>query len=541
MEKTITEYVSLLHIPLSKKNCEKLIASHPDYPSLLSVADVMERLGIHFTVARTDPKRKESLPFPCLLHLDTYGGEFLLVKDEKELHHKKEKLKHWSGVFAKAEPVDNIRDQAHKEALNDERRFRRMVFAGLASTIGLVMLSLFGSFTWILAFLLVTSSAGVITGYLLFARDLGITYKAIETFCNAGNLAGCSKVTSAREGEFFGIKFTDAGFIFFVAQLVLISFFLLPSTAGGNYLTALFYLSALSIPIVFYSIWLQAVTIKTWCRLCLVVSIILVLQAGILFFLAGNGMIDPGALTLTTVLSTILIFTVTGSAVYILKYIIQEKNRAVAEETGANRIKYSPEIFKYLLTKGKKTNLSSFKHEFLVGRPDASVNVMMAVNLYCEPCKTELENAWYLLSIYPEKVNVTLRFLRSGDNGHTSNYLLGYWLENSNGAGSETVGEQSLIREWYETMDLKVFKTSRPNKKNTVSSNGKPDPAIQAHYDWIKKAGIKKTPTTFINGYELPGQYRVKDLIPMIPGLVDLMVDKEISVMRHSEATSSKV
>jgi len=517
-----------------------LIASHPDYPSLLSVSDVMERLGIGFTVARTEKGKKKSLAFPCLLHLDAYGEELLLVKDEKDLIDKQEKLKYWSGVVAKVQTTDNIHDQAHHEALKEERRFKRMVIAGFAALIGLVMLSLFGSFTWIMAVLLITSFAGVITGYLLVARDLGITYKAVENFCNTGNLTGCSKVTNAKEGEIFGIKFTDAAFIYFSAQLVLISFFTVPLSPATTYSAVLFYLSVLAIPVVAYSIWLQAVTIKTWCRLCLVVSANLVIQAGILSYLAGNVMIDPGAVTFAAALSTILIFTVTGAAVYGVKHVVQGKNKAVENETGANRIKYSPEIFMYLLRRGKKIDLSSFKHEFLVGSPDAPVNVMMAVNLYCGPCKTELENVWQLLSIYPEKVNVTLRFLRSSDDGHTSNYLLKHWLENRNGSGKGAVDKQSLIREWYATMDLKIFKASRPNN-GTASSNGKPGPAIQAHYDWVREAGIKKTPTTFVNGYELPGQYRVNDLIPMIPGLTEMLVHNQISERKSPKAEESKL
>jgi len=37
----------------------------------------------------------------------------------------------------------------------------------------------------------------------------------------------------------------------------------------------------------------------------------------------------------------------------------------------------------------------------------------------------------------------------------------------------------------------------------------------------IKYAGITKTPTTFMNGYELPTTYRVKELAALIPGLTD--------------------
>ena len=37
----------------------------------------------------------------------------------------------------------------------------------------------------------------------------------------------------------------------------------------------------------------------------------------------------------------------------------------------------------------------------------------------------------------------------------------------------------------------------------------------------IKYVGITKTPTTFMNGHELPAAYQVKDLVPLVPGLVE--------------------
>jgi len=78
---------------------------------------------------------------------------------------------------------------------------------------------------------------------------------------------------------------------------------------------------------------------------------------------------------------------------------------------------------------------------------------------------------------------------------------------------------QTLIEEWYEVMDTEKFSDSHP--VNGAVSDTKAEECSQAHYDWIKQAEIAKTPTSFMNGYELPSAYRVKDLVPLIPGLVD--------------------
>lgn len=61
---------------------------------------------------------------------------------------------------------------------------------------------------------------------------------------------------------------------------------------------------------------------------------------------------------------------------------------------------------------------------------------------------------------------------------------------------------------------------------NGAVSTAEADVYAQIHYDWIGQANIAKTPTTFMNGYELPSSYRVKDLVPLIPGLADVFCNK---------------
>jgi len=131
-----------------------------------------------------------------------------------------------------------------------------------------------------------------------------------------------------------------------------------------------------------------------------------------------------------------------------------------------------------------------------------------------------MEQAKELMSIYPEQVNISLRFLKSGDKGEASGRLLKTWVgslikQRNNGLPDG----QALIEAWYEEMDVEIFVDSHP--VNGALTEIEADSYLKAHYDWVKSAGITKTPTTFMNGYELPAAYRMKDLVTLIPGLVD--------------------
>ncbi|TVR32733.1 MAG: hypothetical protein EA390_04770 [Balneolaceae bacterium] len=69
-------------------------------------------------------------------------------------------------------------------------------------------------------------------------------------------------------------------------------------------------------------------------------------------------------------------------------------------------------------------------------------------------------------------------------------------------------------------MDKETFASAHPLNGGLQPTEA--DSYLKAHYEWVKGAGITKTPTTFMNGYELPAAYRVKDLFVLIPGLVDV-------------------
>jgi protein-disulfide isomerase len=216
---------------------------------------------------------------------------------------------------------------------------------------------------------------------------------------------------------------------------------------------------------------------------------------------------------------TLLLFGLLGSSLLLLKQTVQQKNRAVQNEMAAMRIKNSPEVFTSLLFKQRQADVTPLEHDFLIGSPDAPVKLTMAVNLFCGPCKNELEQAMELLNIYPGQVSLSLRFLKSGDKGKSSGLLLQTWMLQLRTRSNGLPDGQELIEMWYETMDTKSFAASHP--VNGTLSDKETDAYLQAHYEWVKDAGITKTPTTFMNGYELPAAYRLKDLVALIPGLTD--------------------
>ena len=124
----------------------------------------------------------------------------------------------------------------------------------ITAAIGLIAIIMSQAFSWTLLLLAATAIAGLLTGYLLFAKDLGITYRAVESFCNAGTGAGCGKVLRAEEGKLFGfISFSDLTLGYFAAQLAAIGL-PVPLWAGNGLLSVLGLISVLALPVIGYSL-----------------------------------------------------------------------------------------------------------------------------------------------------------------------------------------------------------------------------------------------------------------------------------------------
>lgn len=361
------------------------------------------------------------------------------------------------------------------------------------------------------------------TGYLLLAKEVGITYRAVEAFCNAGTGAGCDRTLASADAKLFGrVTFSDAVMSYFAFQCIVLGFLVPLLEVAPMFLLALSAAGLLAVPVVLYSLYYQAIKAKTWCRLCLVVDGLLIGQVALFGYLFSRGLIRPGAVDILPLLLIGALFFATGSVVLLIKHLLKKTNTARQAEVAANRIKYTPDVFIHLLSQSKRADTTPFDHEILLGSRIAPINITMAANLYCHPCKVGFEKVSRLLAAYPEKVNLAIRLLSSGRGGGgqplAGRYILARWLHHIDGKTDELLKTKKLFLDWYECMDITVFMKKYPVDDHEDPFAGHIE---TQHTEWIEQERINKTPTWFINGYELPDAYRIEDLMGMVPGLAE--------------------
>lgn len=529
MEKIITDYLTHLNVPISEKYCEKSIVSHPDYPSLLSIADTLERLGIEYQIGEVE-NNVEELPLPCVLQLDRSGGELLFVKDKNDLEFHRADLQKWNNIILKINATDSIADEENNKRLTREKKQKKLIISMGVALMGLFVLPSLISGVSLLELLFgLTVIAGIVMGYLLLAKNLGITFKPVETFCNAGKRTNCDRILNAEDANLFGIfTFTDAaasyfGFQFFIAGLIIP---LAPDS--GAYWSGLAVASVFTLPVIGYSIYYQQFKAKTWCRLCLLVDGILAIQAGLIAAFYVNGYFATADAALLPLFLSLSVFAAILSAIILFKNHYEKTKESARAETSAKRVKYDPKVFTSLLFNEDRVDATPFQQEMRLGSSSAPIQILMILNLHCHPCSIAFETVGQLLKAYPNKISVRIRLLYSGRNTigdlPVSSYLIRYWQQRERDRQGKTEQIQRLLADWYNTMNVESFAARYSANGELIHVN---DDLETQHYRWITENNIARTPTFFINGYEMPKGYRVNDLMLMVPGLAEIFNDKQ--------------
>lgn len=543
MEQIIVDYLKYLRIPISENYCKKILLSHPDYPSLLSVSDVLERLGVPCQIGRIQEKDLNRVEFPYLLHLESSRESFVLIKSKDDFSKDHVDLKEWKGVLVKAEPVNTLKDSEQDKAFKEERLIKKAAYVLIGSLLLMCSTLTLYAFSWTNLLLLSLSAVGSVIGFILIAKDLGVTYEPVESFCNTSTRVNCDMILHSEGAKIFSFfSMSDAVLSYFTFQLIVAGLILPLSSIPNPWLWVLALGSALSIPVISYSIFYQAIKAKTWCKLCMMVNGILLVQIAIFGFLIVNGTIQVSDIKLISFLLLTPLFIAIATSLVLIKVSFKKTSEVINGEIAANRVKYDPAVFAHLLSLGQKVDTYDFEKKIVIGNPDAPLQLLMVASLHCYPCKVALKNVLDLLNRYPKLVSVQFIFLLSTEDeihGIPANvYLIRYWEKKIFSESNEFQKTQELIYDWYDYMETKVFEEHYPKKSFSDFDN---KTIIEdQHFKWVRDHKVSQTPTFYVNNYRFPPNYKIKDLASMIPGLLPL-VEKQAQQIKEGPRPSEQL
>ncbi|MEE1963463.1 vitamin K epoxide reductase family protein [Allomuricauda taeanensis] len=492
--------------------------SHPDYPSLLAVSDTLAKYRIENLPVKVDGPKLQELPLPCIVQLSDHGGMFHVLthhsthqstylddKGKKVTVPYEEFMSRWTGICLLAEATSDSGEPGIAEKLAERKAMTIFTWAGAFFLLLWAVFSfsnsqlapemnpfLVGGYTLL-------KVLGLAVGTMLLWYEVDKYNPTLQNFCSGGKKVNCDSVLNSKYAKIRNgnLSLGLIGFSYFFGTLAL----LFVSGFQSASLGPLAYLSFAALPMVVLSAYYQGVVIKQWCRFCMIVQAVLLLEASIAF-LGGFHLIE---LDPTSIPLLIALFIMPIPIWNWLKPLLEKEKEANLYKRGLQKIKNNPDVFLGLLQKSRKIKTSIEGLGITFKNDTARHDVVKVCNPYCGPCA----KAHPLLDelLRDGKINLQVLFTASTDEGDRRNRPVKHFL-----ALDEMDKElaHKAMDSWYLAKDKDYEQFAKAYELNGELL--RQDHKVLAMNEWCKAEKITHTPTIFINGYELPKEYSVDDL-----------------------------
>ncbi len=505
--KTACRYLKACQIEFSESFFRLRMQSHPDYPSLLSFTDTLDEIGLPYSAVVSDKERYKELRYPLLAHAINKSREDFVVVTESSAFDADNSmlLQKWDNIVLMIDEGGVINYSEHKEWRIKETNQRKRFYIVISLVISIA--ALINSYHLSVTFISLTllSLMGIAVSGLIIFHSMGKDNALTEQLCNTDVSQGCDKILKSKAAmvwKDFGLG--DIGIVYFsgISLFILISG--LTNTVNES-CTILIMPFTLGVFFCAFSVYYQWHIAKNWCRMCLFVVSIVLLQAGMLFYYyLAIGVIQFSTFNLVLFFSALCM---PAGSWFLLKPIVLRADAAFAAEISVLKWKRDPDVFLSLLYGQRFIEITPWEDDIKFGNPLASFQIMIACNPYCKPCASTHKIIEELLNANGESIGVTIRFALQTTNVEDKNKLAVMHIIEALQPRSNH-DALSVVDDWFVWMDLAMFK----EKYNTVVDTEKLRILLNKHICWSRESKITHTPTIIINGHEMPKCYKITDL-----------------------------
>ena len=506
------------------------LLSHPTYPSLHSVTGVLTHFRID-NLALDVPRDQETLDqLPEVFFSLTSRHKYIIVEkrnDSVKVYQEGEGkwknvpnedfLNDWSGIVL---------------AIDDEITISPKDVGTIAYkpgwTLALVSLALLGGLIYFLKpdlsnlLYFIFGLMGLAISTLIVSKRMGFKNLAVDKMCSGGEATSCNDVLESPSAKIFNlINLSDLSLVYFVSTSIawtVCSLLQIPNSL-------LILITALSIPMIGYSVYYQGFVIKKWCTLCLGIVGALLLQFFVFLWDPSVVLNIQGIGAQTAVLlGAILFSSIAWSA---LKPLLEAKAGIFELTVNYFKFKRNFSLFEAAFLKSDEYDmaLENNQHqEIVLGNPEAQLNFTLVTNPKCIYCKQAHMDVEKILEKFSDSVSVHIRFNvnpddKSFDGFKVSNRLLAIY---NSEFSSKT--NQALHEAYEEDVDMNQWLA----KWNVMGPEKDYSDLMKAQKHWCAKTGINFTPALLLQGRELPTMYERTDIVHFIGDILESMENSHV-------------
>lgn len=353
---------------------------------------------------------------------------------------------------------------------------------------------------------------GVAVSYFIIKYELGEDSKIINTVCSENSKkTDCDAVLNSKGATVYkDIKLSDISLIYFISSVfssLLMSYNQMPLYFNAT-------ISLLAIGAVIYSLIYQFKVLKTWCFFCMAISLTLISQAIISYFI--NPTLD--LFKIQDALYYFMFILLVGSIWLFVKDKLHKEIELTNLKIEATKFKRNFELFSTLLNTSQKidTYIPDIS-EIIFGNKNADVQLVIITNPFCGHCREVHSLVEKLLNSHSDLVSIIIRFNINANDTKSdivriTNKLFNIYHNDTHEKCLEAMHEiykDNNSEKWLEKWDT------------TLPSNNY-IPELKKGYNWCQENNINFTPEILINGSAYPKAYNRSDLIYLLKNSIKL-------------------
>jgi uncharacterized membrane protein len=515
----IFQYLEKEEVVFDKPEFEFQAQSHPDYPTLLSIADTLSFFNIQNGAIRIDASKIDLLPDCFIAILKEENGKPILETKLYLIERKANKY-----FLSSSKTAIEI----SKAKL--ESRWNNIVLLVEKPKLENAVITNKNMFFWFLPFLclvlflftlfqfqdnlqtklfFIFPILGVLFSIAALKDLFGTKSELINSFCNITASTSCTIVVGSTKWKVFElVNFSDLSIVFFTSQFLGLFVFFFSGDAI-TYFSVQKILLLGAIPILILSVYYQKFVEKKWCPICLVIITVILLELVYLmafqnsaFLISTKELIVFGFIFL----SVMMIWSA-------LKKLLTKQKELKEYQLKAIRFERNYAIFKNSLLAKDKAELP--QSLIILGNKESKTKITVISNPFCGHCKGAHEVIETILEKHHNdvQIQVILKANLETENEESKKLfrsLIKIYQQN---------GESAFIialKNWFNNKNTEEWFSLFPIKTTTEF-----DTVFNSQYKWCEENDYNFTPAIFVNGFEYPKAYNRESLEFFVNDLIE--------------------
>lgn len=291
-----SQVLSLKGIQYQPQQLKDELLGHPDYPSLFAVHYVLNQYGLGNNPMEATGEHLDDLgqPFLAYMQLPGIGNDFATVKSvqngsityfnskgKPETITREDFLSKWKNVAVALDSTNSATLAASNDDVtgtkNKKHNFLQLNIKTL-TVIGVLFLLFFCALNAVSPFIFapwaLLKMGGLVIAVLLLMYEADRQNETVKQFCTAGKTVNCEAVLQSKGASIGSFSWSEMGFTYFAGTFL---YLLMAGNISNAYLP-LAVLSILALPYTIYSVYYQYRIVKQWCKLCLGIQAIILVE-----------------------------------------------------------------------------------------------------------------------------------------------------------------------------------------------------------------------------------------------------------------------